>query len=473
MKNRTAAILVSALFFTSSSNLSDTEYIVIGWNDLGMHCANKNFQTFAVLPPYNNMHAQVIRRGDASTSPALVTESMGVAYEIPGNTYSVGKTNFWDYEDKLFGVSLPDNIGLKGSGLTGSMTAMDGYFGVEGIPVTPYTDADLVNEDAYQLARLTLTDASLTVRATTNSVIPVSNEINCVSAGCHAEEQAILNAHDAEGGFDPNAKPILCAKCHSSNALGTAGTPGVPPLSQVVHGKHAEKTNDCYKCHPGTHTRCLRDIMFSKGLVCQTCHGTVLDVATSIENGRRPWLDEPSCGACHGQAFSEESGKLFRQSRGHGGLFCSACHGSPHAILPTIVERDNVQNIALQGYSGTLRKCVVCHGVNPQAAGPHGIMATGIEPAASDRPDRYELLQNYPNPFNPSTTLVFRMKAPGKVRLSVYDSLGRSIALLVNAQLPEGEYRIPFRMDNLSAGVYFYRLSANGFSETKKMAVVD
>jgi len=98
-------------------------------------------------------------------------------------------------------------------------------------------------------------------------------------------------------------------------------------------------------------------------------------VGESISNGRVPWLQEPSCGAtqCHGPNYAEEPGKLFRQSRGHGGLFCSACHGEPHAILPSSQANDNAQNIALQGYAGTLNKCEVCHGVVPTGAGPHGI----------------------------------------------------------------------------------------------------
>ena len=72
------------------------------------------------------------------------------------------------------------------------------------------------------------------------------------------------------------------------------------------------------------------------GLVCQTCHGSVLNVGESIDAGRKPWLEEPSCGAvsCHGSRYAEEPGQLYRNSRGHGGLFCSACHGSPHAIVP-------------------------------------------------------------------------------------------------------------------------------------------
>ena len=360
------------------SSVSAQNYIMIGWNDLGMHCANKDFTNVVVLPPFNNVHAQVIRVGDADNLPAVVTAGLRVTYEIPGNTYSVGKTNFWDFEDQIFGVNLAPNIGLTGSGMTGEMTSTENYFAVTGIPITPFTDANLVTEDPFQLGQLVAYDASEQLLAIAQPVVPVSNEINCVSSGCHPSEQNILNEHTQDGGFDPANTPILCASCHSSNALGTPGHPGLPSLSEAIHKEHGERTNDCYKCHPGPNTHCLRDIMSTQhGMVCQDCHGSVTQVGESIASGREPWLEEPSCGAaqCHGANFAEEPGKLFRMSRGHGGLFCSACHGEPHAIVTSRVARDNVQQIALQGFPGTLKKCEVCHGVTPTGAGPHGIFA--------------------------------------------------------------------------------------------------
>lgn len=257
------------------------------------------------------------------------------------------------------------------------MVVQENFFKVEGVPLTPFTDADLVHEDPFQLGLLRAYDSTSLV-AMTQPVVPVSNEINCVSSGCHSSEQAILNQHEDEGGFNPNNTPILCASCHSSNALGTAGQPGLPSLSEVIHREHGERTNDCYKCHPGPQTQCLRGVMATQhNFVCQDCHGSVSHVGQSIAAGREPWLEEPSCGAasCHGANYAEEPGKLFRESRGHGGLFCSACHGEPHAIAPSGVDRDNVQNIALQGFSGTLRNCATCHGVTPTEPGPHGIMA--------------------------------------------------------------------------------------------------
>lgn len=374
---KTALVLIAIAACLLGSSASAQERLILAWNDLGMHCSNKDFSKIVILPPYNNVLAQVIEVGDADHLPRVITDDMYVTYEIPGNTYSVGKTDFWDYEDQLFGVNLADNIGLTGVGLTGMMTSSGDHFHVEGIPLTPFTDADLVNEDPYQLGLIKLYDTSDSLLATTQPVIPVSNEINCVSSGCHSSETAILNAHEDEGGFDPTDTPILCADCHASNALGMSGQPGLESLSEVVHKEHGERTNDCYKCHPGPSTQCLRGVMATEhNMECQDCHGSVTQVGESISSGREPWLEEPRCGspACHGPLYSEEVGKLFRQSRGHGGLLCSACHGSPHAILPSAHPLDNVQNVALQGYAGTLSDCRVCHGVNPDRPGPHALM---------------------------------------------------------------------------------------------------
>ena len=372
-------LLVAAIILLSASMLY-AGTIVIGWNDLGMHCANQDFSSFVVLPPFNNVHAQVIQVGDSTHLPVVRTANLRITYEIPGNTYSVGKTNFWDYAFQIFGATLAPNVGLTGNGLTGTMVATDNNFVVTGIPITPYQDADLVHESPFQLGLLKVYDSTTSeLLATTQPVIPVSNEINCVSSGCHSSAQALLNEHDAEGGFNPAQTPILCASCHSSNALGTAGQPGLPSLSQVIHSQHGSITNDCYKCHPGPNTQCLRDVMKNKhGFVCQTCHGSVSNVGATIAAGRNPWLQEPSCGAttCHGAQFAEEPGKLFRMSKGHGGLYCSACHGEPHAIVPSGQPNDNVQQIALQGFSGTLKTCSVCHGYTPSGAGPHGITAS-------------------------------------------------------------------------------------------------
>ncbi len=87
-------------------------------------------------------------------------------------------------------------------------------------------------------------------------------------------------------------------------------------------------------------------------------------------------------------------------------------------------------------------------------------------------PTQFSLSQNYPNPFNPSTNISYTLNKAGIVRLSVYDVLGREIAVLVNEVQGPGSYQIPFIANNLSSGIYFYRLQANSNVMTKKMLLL-
>jgi hypothetical protein len=381
MKNqlRFRGIFIPILIFFLQFIVTAQSYVLVGWNDLGMHCANKDFSKIAILPPFNNIYAQLIKKTPGQI-PQVITSGVIVEYNIPGNTYSVGKTNFWTYAQQLFGLPqpLPDNIGLTGKGLTGTLDPEGNYYFARGIPITPFQDNNLTTESPYQLIHLVAKDqTSLQVLATTDVVIPVSNEVGCVQSGCHSSEQNILNQHEDA----TLTAPVLCASCHADNALGTTGDPELPSFSEAIHGKHAElglpaTTETCYKCHPGPNTQCFRDVMSqitNPTITCENCHGTLQMIAQSINNGRQPWLEEPKCGdaLCHGSQYSEQPGKLFRESKGHGNLLCSACHSSPHAILPSREANDNLQNIALQGFSGTLQVCTVCHGDNPTTGGPH------------------------------------------------------------------------------------------------------
>ncbi|MGH1363736.1 MAG: T9SS type A sorting domain-containing protein [Calditrichia bacterium] len=96
---------------------------------------------------------------------------------------------------------------------------------------------------------------------------------------------------------------------------------------------------------------------------------------------------------------------------------------------------------------------------------------TGIEEDLQT-PETFELKQNYPNPFNPSTTIVFTVPKAATVRLSIYNVLGQEVGTLVDEKLAAGKYDIKFEARGLAAGLYFYRIQADGFVETKKMLLV-
>jgi hypothetical protein len=128
-------------------------------------------------------------------------------------------------------MTLIDNIGLTGVGLSGSMKISGNAFFIDGIPITPYPDNDLVNEHPYQLALLKVFDSTNSLLTSTLSVIPVSNEISCVSGGCHNSESQILSDHPNVIGYNATLTPILCANCHKDNALLKPGTTGTLSLS--------------------------------------------------------------------------------------------------------------------------------------------------------------------------------------------------------------------------------------------------
>ena len=449
-----------------------TSHALVAWNDLGMHCMDNDYSVFSILPPYNNLHAQLVDRATGR----MVTSGVTLTYEATSdtrgsvNSTSAGKTNFWTYVQALFGVSPPVDMGLAGNPAPGATPApltydnVSGYWKAEGIPITPTDDAG--NPNYYPMVKVVAKNALGETLASTKTVLPVSNEMTCI--GCHASGGGadalpaggwvfdnnaerdyrlnILRIHDEKNFADPlNAAPyasalsaigynatglentvridgrqVLCAACHASNALGTAGAAGVKPLTAAIHSWHAHVIQDatgfpldnaadrtaCYVCHPGSVTQCLRGVMGNARdgagtplIHCQSCHGNMSAVGAP---DRRGWLDLPDCGSCH--SLSATTGKyvreysaiapaggflpgtgdfgspgLYKLSAGHGGIQCQACHGATHAEYPSSEANDGVQGILLQGYAGKITECAVCHATVPVTAngGPHGLHTVG------------------------------------------------------------------------------------------------
>ena len=350
----------------------DSEYIVLAWNDLGMHCLNPTYDQAVVLPPFNTVWAQVIRRGNP---PEVVTAGLTVEYALENNTFSDGKRDygqFWENAVALFGdifgiAALPPDQGLTGNGLAGEMVVEGDHFVASGIPVTPVDDDYLW--DPYQVAWVVVTSAQGDTLAQTRATVPTSDEMYC--SKCHGSEPflGVLGSHDDSEGTDlGGAMPVLCADCHGSPALGLSG-PGSSGkyLSQAIHTWHADKGAACYDCHPGPQTKCQRSIehMTDDGN-CIACHGDLAAVGGSIPGQRVPWVNEPACATCHGQVDGVATGStLYRNAHGHGGVYCEGCHGSPHAMIPSREASDNYQALQYQGFTGavkTLGSCGVCHG---------------------------------------------------------------------------------------------------------------
>jgi hypothetical protein len=492
--SKLARAAAAALVLPAAALGGNGQWTVVAWNNLGMHCMDDDYSVFSILPPFNTINAQVMdAAGHLITNPTAA--GITVTYEAVANpdgsinTTALGKTNFYDFAAVLYGANLPVDAGLAGKPMPGAANtphtmnwvAGMNWFEAAGIPICPTDDAG--HKNPYPLMRVSVKNASNTVLASADIVVPVSDEMDC--RACHKSGSGaaampaagwvndandkrdfrlnILRLHDEKNaakplyatalaamGYPPQGlyhsvvnanKQVLCAHCHASEALGTGGVAGVPPLTAAMHSKHATvinptnglqldniaSRNSCYLCHPGSETRCLRGAMGSAvnaangSLVmqCQSCHGNMAAVGASTRTG---WLHEPNCQACHsGDALANEgqirftsvftSGttmrvpanqrfatnantpaagiSLFRFSKGHGGLACSACHGSTHAEYPSLHRDDNLYAWSKQGHSGKLADCTVCHPSMPSnsVGGPHGIHPIGSTNWVRDHAD--------------------------------------------------------------------------------------
>jgi hypothetical protein len=101
----------------------------------------------------------------------------------------------------------------------------------------------------------------------------------------------------------------------------------------------------------------------------------------------------------------------------------------------------------------------------------HGTVTSNDEPLASQLPQLLRLDQNYPNPFNPSTTINFVVPRRSRVKLTVFDVLGRQMETLLDGTMEAGSHSVHFDASSLSSGVYYYRLETAGTVTTKKMIV--
>jgi len=102
---------------------------------------------------------------------------------------------------------------------------------------------------------------------------------------------------------------------------------------------------------------------------------------------------------------------------------------------------------------------------------------TDVQESFSVKPAMFALSQNYPNPFNPSTMISYQIPNNDRVRLEIYDVMGRTLTTLVNEEKPAGQYTVPFDGSKFTSGIYFYRINVitrNGkvFSQTNKMILM-
>ncbi|MDD3311670.1 cytochrome ubiquinol oxidase subunit I [Pseudodesulfovibrio sp.] len=328
------------------------EYVLLAWNNLGMHCISDAYAEWVLLPPANDLFAQLVRRGD---KPAVVTSGVRITYFVePGFENPSKVCDFWTHAKSLFGAQPPDNVGLAGNGLKGEMKYHEDHKWFEAalIPVKPYPETGGFNP--YPLFTVQARDEKTgELLAETRTAAPTSTEMGCKNchggpwkvdnlAGISARTgRDVLMSHDrlsntelaaaAQGGA-----PRLCQSCHPDPVLGAEGQPGLLNLPAAIHGFHANflsgrGSEACAYCHPNRPdgpTRCLRGVHAQADIGCVRCHGYLEDHALSLLkhedeagkagarrlmanlsprlgeskeaiNPRLPWMQEPDCATCH------------------------------------------------------------------------------------------------------------------------------------------------------------------------------
>ncbi len=149
------------------------------------------------------------------------------------------------------------------------------------------------------------------------------------------------------------------------------------------------------------------------------------------------------------------------------GVFLSSDDGTSWRQVNTGLADTSVQSLFVSGatlFAGTYEAGIWKR--------PLSEMITAVKSAPGDYPKGFALSQNYPNPFNPSTVITYELPVRSDVTLKVYDVLGREVRILVNGNQNAGEHSVTFDGSNLPSGVYFYRIRAGTYFETRKLTIL-
>ena len=162
---------------------------------------------------------------------------------------------------------------------------------------------------------------------------------------------------------------------------------------------------------------------------------------------------------------------LFAAMRS-GGVFHSTNDGTNWTAINTGLTNTDVRVLSFFPSSGPGADIIAVTFDGDIWKRPLSEIVTSVENPEFGQPAQFNLEQNYPNPFNPSTKMGFWVQGSGSVSLKVYDVLGREVATLVNEKKVAGKYSVTWNASSMSSGVYFYRLQAGSFVETRKLVLL-
>jgi photosystem II stability/assembly factor-like uncharacterized protein len=164
-------------------------------------------------------------------------------------------------------------------------------------------------------------------------------------------------------------------------------------------------------------------------------------------------------------------GMMFAGTYG-GGVLTSLDYGGTWTANNNGLTFTDIRSIAFDPYGNVFAGAYANSGNGGLWRRPVSEMTTSAGAAASEFVREFQLLQNYPNPFNPSTSIRYGLPKASQVNLSVYDMLGREVARLADDREEAGVHEVEFDGSNLATGVYFYRLRAGDFAQTRKLQLI-
>ncbi len=172
------AVLSVFILLPLMAAMAATNYTVVAWNNLGMHCMDSDYSVFSILPPYNTINAQLIQSTSGTNGTlSIVTDGFGITYRAVAdpsgsiNTTSAGKGNYFDHMGTVIGATLPVDWGLPVPNPPAIIYRMPGtnnipqpmtiesamnWFVAYGIPIFPTDDAGKANQ--YPMMRLVATN---------------------------------------------------------------------------------------------------------------------------------------------------------------------------------------------------------------------------------------------------------------------------------------------------------------------------
>jgi len=428
-------VVVSIVAGAAAVMGAGSPYTVIARNDLGMHCACPSFAGFLLLPPWNTVRVQVIKKG--SDSASIVSNDLTVSYSLAEKTDAILQADPYfsqwiTYSPKLFPGFQPvvngKVMGLAGYGISGTMKYNSTFMAYEavGIPAYPVqtgnSSLDIMtdplggpNRDPYLTMNVTVKNTSTGATiGTTSTVVPVAFGGCC---GCHLKlagangypqtpagsftYMGVMHSRNSSGInialIDPDGDgvggPVRCSWCHFDPAMGEMAAPGWPAGTQTLPGAGTLKKS-VYSFSDVLHrfhaqSALVKSTTYDPNIAknCYDCHpGNNVNCNRGIHKTKNLW-----CVDCHGDLNQRiatgqmtapwQESTLPSCSKPAKGITSNyACHAS----VPQTTWNSNFGGYFINGRGGMGNHIVLCESCHGSAHGeaPSSLALDNVENAA-------------------------------------------------------------------------------------------